>query len=153
MVSIFTVNYVDEAIGFASAAAKTGIPGVVSYTVETDGVMPDGTAIGEAIDRVDQEALEPPVYYMLNCAHPTHIIGALSDAADWRSRLRGFRANASRKSHAELDASDTLDAGDPKEFGDLFSSVRVAAPSITILGGCCGTDVRHIESIASEALS
>jgi len=153
MVSIFTVNYVDEALGFANAAAETGIPGVVSYTVETNGVMPDGTSIAEAIDRVDQEALEPPAYYMLNCAHPSHIVGPLTEAADWKSRLRGFRANASRKSHAELDASDALDAGDPKELGELFNSVRDIAPSITVLGGCCGTDVRHVESIAAAVLS
>ena len=152
IISILTVNYVEEGVGVANAVASTGVPAVISFTVETDGVLPDGNTLAAAIEQVDKEADVAPAYYMVNCAHPDHVIGTLS-TGDWTDRIHGFRANASRMSHAELDESETLDAGDPQEFGQLFNDVRDAAPSITILGGCCGTDSRHIAEIAAAASS
>jgi S-methylmethionine-dependent homocysteine/selenocysteine methylase len=151
LISIFTVNYVNEGLGAANAIADVGLPAVISFTVETDGRMPDGASVAEAISRVDDEAAQPPAYYMLNCAHPTHVLDTLRQEGAWKQRIRGFRANASRMSHAELDESESLDAGDPQEFGELFVDVRQAAPSISILGGCCGTDSRHIAQIAEAA--
>ena len=152
LVSAFTINYVDEAVGVARAASAVGVPAVVSFTVETNGHMPDGTTVKDAIERVDRETDAPPVYYMLNCAHPDHVLEVLTAPGDWKRRLRGFRANASRMSHAELDESESLDIGDPDELGALFSEVRTAVPSITILGGCCGTDARHVRAIAEAAM-
>lgn len=151
VISIFTVNYVEEGLGAANAIAETGLPSVISFTVETDGVMPDGVQLSEAIARVDAEATTAPAYYMVNCAHPTHVLDTLNQSGEWKQRIRGFRANASRMSHAELDESESLDAGDATEFGHLFVDVRTAAPSISILGGCCGTDARHVEQIAQAA--
>jgi len=151
LISIFTVNYVNEGLGVANAIADVGLPAVISFTVETDGRVPDGATVGEAIARVDDEATQAPAYYMLNCAHPTHVLDTLRQDGAWKQRIRGFRANASRMSHAELDESESLDAGDPQEFGELFVDVRRAAPSISILGGCCGTDSRHIAQIAEAA--
>ena len=151
LISIFTVNYVEEGVGVANAAAGTGLPAVISFTVETDGRLPDGSEVAEAIDRVDQESMIAPSYYMLNCAHPTHVIETLTTEGAWKQRIRGYRANASRMSHAELDESAALDAGDPLELGELFVELRRVAPSITILGGCCGTDARHVTEIAAAA--
>lgn len=153
LVSLLTANYVEEALGFVNAAVAAGIPAVVSFTVETDGRLPDATALGDAIDRVDQGADAVPVYYMVNCAHPTHLMGTLQQSGPWKERLLGYRANASRMSHAELDAMEVLDAGDPQELGNLFNEVRVLAPNINILGGCCGTDARHVEAIAAATSS
>ena len=151
MVSIFTVNYVNEGLGVANAVATAALPSVISFTVETDGVLPDGSSLASAIERVDKEATVAPAYYMVNCAHPDHVLGALGVDGEWKERIRGFRSNASRMSHAELDESESLDAGDPQELGQLFNDVRDAAPSISILGGCCGTDARHIAEIADAA--
>ena len=151
LVSAFTINYVDEAIGVVNAAAASSVPAVISFTVETDGHMPDGTTLADAIERVDRESDAPPAYFMVNCAHPTHVLDVLSDEGPWRDRLRGFRANASRMSHAELDESEVLDIGDPAELGALFADVRKMVPTITVLGGCCGTDARHISAIAEAA--
>lgn len=151
LVSAFTINYVDEAIGVANAAADASVHSVISFTVETDGHLPDGTTLADAIDRVDTESHGPPAYYMVNCAHPTHVLDVLAVEGSWQERLRGFRANASRMSHAELDDSEVLDIGDPAELGALFADVRSAVPSITVLGGCCGTDSRHVAAIAEAA--
>lgn len=151
LVTILTANYVEEGLGVANAAAAAGLPAVVSFTTETDGRLPDGSELGAAIERVDAEAAEPPAYYMVNCAHPTHVMDTLTSDDPWTERICGFRANASRMSHAELDESETLDAGDPAELGELFNEVRSAVPTISVLGGCCGTDARHIEAIAAAA--
>jgi homocysteine S-methyltransferase len=151
LVTILTANYVEEGVGVANAAAAVGLPAVVSFTTETDGRLPDGSELGAAIERVDAEAAAPPAYYMVNCAHPTHVMETLTSDDPWTERIRGFRANASRMSHAELDESETLDAGDPRELGQLFNEVRAVVPTISVLGGCCGTDARHIEAIAIAA--
>lgn len=151
LVSAFTIDYVDEAIGVANAAAAASVPAVISFTVETDGQLPDGTTLADAIDRVDRQSDARPAYFMINCAHPTHVLDALAVEGPWRDRLRGFRANASRMSHAELHVTEVLDIGDLAEFGALFADVRRVVPSITVLGGCCGTDARHIAAIAEAA--
>jgi S-methylmethionine-dependent homocysteine/selenocysteine methylase len=151
LVSAFTINYVEEAIGVSNAASAAGIPAVISFTVETDGHLPDGTRLAEAIDRVDRESHARPAYFMINCAHPTHVLEVLAVEGPWRDRLKGFRANASRMSHAELDESELLDIGDPAELGALFADVRTLVPGITVLGGCCGTDARHVSAIAAAA--
>jgi homocysteine S-methyltransferase len=148
MVCAITMNYVEEAIGIARAALRRRIPAAISFTVETDGNLPTGQTLRSAIERVDQETGGYPAYYMINCAHPTHFASSFEDAGVWVSRIRGLRANASRRSHAELNESADLDAGNPMELGQQYRALRDALPSLNIMGGCCGTDHRHIEQIA-----
>jgi S-methylmethionine-dependent homocysteine/selenocysteine methylase len=147
MVCAITMTYADEAIGIARAAAAAGMPAAISFTVETDGRLPTGQAIGEAIKAVDEATDAAPAYYMINCAHPTHFADTLAVGEAWTGRIRGVRANASRLSHAELDKATKLDAGDPVELGRSYASLRRKLGRLTVLGGCCGTDHRHIEQI------
>ena len=146
MVSAVTMNYVEEAIGIAGAANAAGVPVVISFTVETDGKLPTGQSVGEAIAEVDAASGNAPIYYMINCAHPDHY-SAILDGADWTARLGGMRANASRMSHEELDNSDELDDGDPAEFGQLHAAMMAGLTGIRVLGGCCGTDHRHVDAV------
>ena len=155
LVSAFTMNYVNEATGIAQAAKAAGMPVVVSFTVETDGRLPTGETLKDAIAQVDDATGAAPVYYMINCAHPTHFRDAIANGEDWIKRIGGVRANASRRSHAELDTATELDAGDPREFGQLHAELRRLLPHATVLGGGCGTDHRHVEQItfACEAVA
>jgi len=147
LVSAFTINYVEEAIGIVRAARAAAMPVVISFTVETDGRLPSGDGLSEAIARTDAETDSYAAYYMINCAHPTHFRHVLDDAGSWRERIGGLRANASCRSHAELDDSTELDAGNPGELGDQYHELRRLLPRLTVLGGCCGTDHRHIDAI------
>ena len=146
LVSAFTINYVNEAIGVARAAKAASMPVVISFTVETDGRLPTGQTLKDAIVETDLKTDNAPAYYMLNCAHPTHFEEALI-GEPWVKRLRGLRANASTRSHAELDAATDLDAGDPVALGQQYRALRSRFPHLTVLGGCCGTDHRHVEQI------
>ena len=150
MVSAVTMTYPEEAIGIANAAAAASVPAVISFTVETDGRLPVGISLADAIERVDRQATVPPAYYMLNCAHPDHF--DLLAGAPWLERIRGVRANASRMSHAELDDSETLDDGNPQEFGELNEQLRSVLPALRVIGGCCGTDHRHVGAVARECV-
>jgi S-methylmethionine-dependent homocysteine/selenocysteine methylase len=152
LVSAFTLTNIGEAVGIACAAKAAGIPCVISFTLETDGRLPTGETLGEAIEAVDRATNREPAYYMINCAHPAHFSDALEDGAAWTKRLRGLRANASRKSHAELDASTELDAGNPEQLGELYAELLCRFPHINVLGGCCGTDHLHVECISASCL-
>ena len=152
LVSALTLTDVAEAVGFVRAAGAAGMPAVVSFTVETDGRLPDGTPLGDAVRAVDDATSAAAAYFMVNCAHPDHVAPAVDPAADWWPRLRGVRANASRKSHAELDDSDELDAGDPEELADQLLTLHRSA-HVNVLGGCCGTDVRHVRALARRLQS
>jgi homocysteine S-methyltransferase len=147
MLAAFTLNYVDEAIGIALAAADAAMPLVVSFTVETDGALPSGEPLGAAIEAVDAASAGSVAYYMINCAHPDHFRATLQQGGGWRERIRGVRANASRRSHAELDAATELDAGDPFELGALYRELRPLLPGLVVVGGCCGTDHQHVDCI------
>ena len=147
MVSAITMTYADEAIGIARAAAAAGLPAGISFTVETDGRLPSGQALGEAIEQVDGETGASPSYYMINCAHPTHFAPVLEQGDGWRERIRGLRANASTCSHAELDEAEELDEGDPADLGARYADLRELLPQLRVLGGCCGTDHRHVAEI------
>lgn len=153
MVSAFTMNYTEEAIGLCRAAKRAGIPAVISFTVETDGRLPSGEPLGEAIETVDSATGAYPVYYMINCAHPTHFEDVLTDGASWLERIHGLRANASSKSHEELDECEEVDAGNPLELGQQYHSLRKRMPHLNVLGGCCGTDDRHIAAICKACLN
>ena len=147
LVSAFTINYAEEAIGITLAAHRFDMPVAIGFTVETDGRLPSGQPLGEAIAAVDQATARLPAYYMINCAHPTHFENALAVDESWVKRIRAVRANASLKSHAELDEAEALDAGDPEDLGRRLSQLQTLLPNLNILGGCCGTDIQHVEAI------
>jgi S-methylmethionine-dependent homocysteine/selenocysteine methylase len=149
MVSAITMTYADEAIGIANAAAASELAVAISFTVETDGRLPSGQALGEAIEQVDAETLGYPAYYMVNCAHPSHFAAVVAAGAAWRDRIAGIRANASAMSHAELDAAEELDDGDPVELGGDYVALRPHLPAVNVLGGCCGTDARHVAAVGA----
>jgi homocysteine S-methyltransferase len=148
MVTAMTMTYAEEAIGICRAAHRAGMPVALAFTVETDGRLPTGQTLESAIQMVDEATGRGPAYYMINCAHPTHFADVLASDAGWTDRLRGIRANASRCSHAELDQAPELDDGDPVEFGRQYRDLRRRFGQLTVLGGCCGTDHRHIEQIS-----
>ena len=152
LVTALTLTYAAEAIGIARAARKARMPVVISFTVETDGVLPDGSSFGDAIAGVDDATDSYPAYYGINCAHPSHFLGVLDAGEEWTTRIKMIRANASRCSHAELDEAETLDDGDPEELGREYAEIRERLPQINVLGGCCGTDVRHVRSIARACI-
>ena len=149
MVTAITMNYAEEAIGVARAAGAAGMPVVISFTVETDGRLPTGQALGDAVAQVDAATRGAPAYYMINCAHPTHFDGVLAVREPWVDRIRGLRANASTKSHAELNEATELDGGDPVALGAQYAALRRRLPSLNVMGGCCGTDHRHVDAIAT----
>jgi homocysteine S-methyltransferase len=147
LVTAITMNHVEEAVGIALAARRAGMPAVISFTVETDGRLPTGQTLRAAIEQVDAATGSHPAYYMINCAHPTHFDHVL-DGGPWTGRIRGLRANASRQSHAELNESPVLDVGDPLELGGQYAELRRSRlPRLNVMGGCCGTDDRHVEAI------
>lgn len=150
MVSVLTITYSDEAIGAAKAAQKADIPSVISFTVETDGNLPSGQPLGDAIEQVDAATGSAPAYYMINCAHPDHFMPVLEQGGAWRKRIMGLRANASRMSHAELDQAEELDDGNPNELGSQYHDLRQLLPNLMVMGGCCGTDYRHVEAISTS---
>jgi homocysteine S-methyltransferase len=152
MVTAITMNYAEEAIGIARAAQKFNMPVALSFTVETDGNLPTGQTLQSAIRQVDDATSGYPAYYMINCAHPTHFEHILADGRPWLERIRGIRANASRRSHAELNEASDLDAGNPVELGTQYRRLKDQLPHLNVMGGCCGTDHRHVEQIAESCL-
>lgn len=148
MASAYTITHTGEAIGIVRAARSIGLPIAVSFTVETDGRLPSGVSLAEAITEVDAAAA--PDYFLVNCAHPTHIRRALTTAGPWIERIFGIRANASRRSHAELDEANDLDDGDPGEFANAMVGLARMLPNLAIVGGCCGTDFRHVAALATS---
>jgi S-methylmethionine-dependent homocysteine/selenocysteine methylase len=149
LISAITMNYVEEAIGIAQAAKNAGMPAVISFTVETDGTLPSGESLWDAMEEVDDATAAHPSYYMLNCAHPTHFEETLHSGPErMQARIRGLRANASRMSHAELNESPTLDIGNPAELAGQYAHLTRVLPRLNVMGGCCGTDHRHVGKIA-----
>lgn len=149
MISAYTLTNSNEAIGIARAARQIGIASMISFTLETDGKLPTGQSLGSAIQDVDNATASAPAYYMINCAHPRHFATTLADGGAWLDRLRGVRANASQRSHAELNEAPDLDAGDPEELGAQYRALQQRFPQLTVLGGCCGTDHRHVACIGA----
>ena len=147
LVTAITMTHTGEAIGVARAAAAHGLPSVISFTVETDGRLPSGEDLGQAVQAVDEATGGAPTYYMVNCAHPTHVDTTLLEGEGWNHRVRGLRANASTMSHEELDAAESLDIGDIADFGARNAALHAQLPQINVLGGCCGTDARHIDAV------
>jgi S-methylmethionine-dependent homocysteine/selenocysteine methylase len=148
-ITALTLTYPEEAIGVVRAAAAHGVPVVPSFTVETDGRLPDGTPLPAAIEQVDAATGAAAAFFMVNCSHPSHIAAGLGGAAPLE-RVGGLRVNASALSHAELDEAEELDAGDPVALGRDNAALRGAFPAVRLLGGCCGTDHRHVAEIAAR---
>jgi S-methylmethionine-dependent homocysteine/selenocysteine methylase len=153
MVTAITMTYVDEAIGLTRAATEAELPVAISFTLETDGRLPSGESLGEAIGEVDDQTAGAPAYYMINCAHPTHFDDVLGERQRWHERIRGLRANASTKSHAELDEATELDEGDPADLGARYAALSTKLPALNVLGGCCGTDHRHVREVCNAWLA
>ena len=153
MLAAMTITYPEEAIGVVRAAQAAAMPVAISFTVETDGRLPNGQALADAIAQVDGVTGNAPVYYMINCAHPSHFADVLENGGAWRSRIHGIRANASIKSHKELDEATSLDAGDPIDLAKRYRALRTKLTNLNVLGGCCGTDHRHVEAICQAVLS
>lgn len=149
LASALTIGYVEEAVGIVTAAREHGVPVVVSFPVETDGRLPSGAPLSEAIEATDTATCGYPIHYMSNCAHPTHFTHLLDGSAGWPERIGGLRANASMRSHAELDAMVELDEGDPDDLARRYTALRSALPALHVVGGCCGTDERHVAAIAT----
>jgi S-methylmethionine-dependent homocysteine/selenocysteine methylase len=152
LVTAMTINYVEEAVGIARAAQSSGMPAVISFTVETDGKLPTGQTLKGAIEQVDAATDRAPAYYMLNCAHPTHFADVLREGEPFLERIRGLRANSSTKSHAQLNESTELDEGNPEELGRQYRELRRRLKNLNVLGGCCGTERRHVEAICKSCL-
>jgi homocysteine S-methyltransferase len=153
LVSALTLTHAGEAAGVARAARDTGIPSVISFTVETDGRLPSGQSLREAIEEVDDQTQGSVAYFMINCAHPTHFAHVLDEDGGWRHRIRGLRANASEKSHAELDEAEELDAGDPVALAGHYRELQKRLPNLNVVGGCCGTSHRHVEEICAAVIA
>jgi homocysteine S-methyltransferase len=153
VVSAITMTYVDEAIGIARAARASDLPVVISFTVETDGRLPSGADLGAAVSAVDAATDGYPAYFMVNCAHPSHMAPAFAAGAPWLERVMGVRANASPLSHAELDEAEDLDRGEPAALARDYVALRQILPQLRVVGGCCGTDHEHIEKITAAVLA
>jgi len=153
MVAAFTMTYVEEAIGIALAARAVDMPVAISFTLELDGRLPSGQTLADAIEQTDRATRAWTAYYLINCAHPTHFASVLERAGDWRERIRGIRANASKRSHAELDSSPDLDIGNPVELAEEYRALRQLLPRLNVVGGCCGTDHRHVEAVCHACLA
>ncbi len=147
LISAMTMNYNEEAIGIVNAAKKYNIPVVISYTVETDGRLPSGDSLKDAITTLDKLTDNYVSYFMINCAHPNHFTNVLKTTGNWSGRIGGIRANASTKSHAELDESETLDEGDKDDLAKCYKDLKTLLPNLNVIGGCCGTDHTHMDKI------
>jgi len=152
MACAITMNYAGEAAGIARAARREGMPVAISFTVETDGRLPTGQTLRAAVEQVEGATSGYPAYYMINCAHPSHFEAVLPERELWVERIRGLRANASRMSHAELNESPELDVGDAVELGQDYARLKRRLAHLNVMGGCCGTDHRHVEQIAAAVL-
>jgi len=146
-VTAMTITYAEEAIGIVRAATAENMPVVISLTLETDGRLPSGQSLKDAIKQIDAATDASAIYYMINCAHPEHFEDELVGDDDWLKRIHGIRANASNKSHAELDECEVLDDGDPVQLGESYRAFSKKLPQLNVFGGCCGTDHRHVDAI------
>lgn len=149
MITAVTMTYSAEAVGVVLAAMEADMPVTIGFTVETDGRLPSGMTLGDAIADVDAATGNGPAWYMINCAHPSHFADALSTGAEWLGRIKAIRANASRMSHAELDEAPELDRGNPAELASDYVALQEALPDLRVVGGCCGTDHDHIDQICA----
>jgi len=146
-VTAFTLSYVDEAVGVVKAARSSKMPVAISFTLGTDGCLPTGLNLVDAIEQVDTAAGGGPDYYMINCVHPVYFTETLASGDPRLKRVQGLMPNASSKSHEELDEAKELDEGNPAELAEQLHEIRKGMPWVNILAGCCGTDSRLAKAI------
>jgi homocysteine S-methyltransferase len=151
-ITMLTATHAGEAIGVVRAATDAGMPAVIAFTVETNGRLVRGQSLHEAIAEVDAATDNAALHFGINCAHPDHFTAALDAEAAAIERIGLLRSNASRMSHAELDEADELDDGDPIELAGLYAALLERHPHLSVLGGCCGTDARHVRAIADACI-
>lgn len=147
LATAYTLTTVAEAVGIVRAAQDVALPVGISLTVETDGRLPDGTPLGEAVVSLDTATAAGAAHLLVNCAHPDHVGPGLDAAVPWAQRIAGLRVNSSRLSHAELDEAEELDEGDLADLARTTRDLAAALPSVSIVGGCCGTDARHVAAM------
>ncbi len=147
LATAYTLTTVAEAVGIVRAGRAAGLPVAISYTVETDGRLPDGTALGDAIEQLDAATGSGAAHLLVNCAHPDHVSPGIDVAAPWAGRIAGLRVNSSRLSHAELDEAEELDEGDLPDLTARTRALAGSLPAVRIIGGCCGTDARHVAAM------
>ena len=152
LVTAITMTYSEEALGIIKASQLHDVAVVISFTVETNGHLPSGESLKEAIIRLDEASENYPLYYMINCAHPSHFVDRLQNNEAWKLRIKGLRTNASCKSHAELDEATELDCGDREELAGWHKVLKSHLPNLRVYGGCCGTDASHVEAICESIL-
>jgi homocysteine S-methyltransferase len=151
IISAMTISSTGEAIGIARAARDVGLPVALSFTLETDGRLIGGMHLRDAIAETDRATGGYPAWFGINCVHPDHFLTILD--GPWVSRIGAIRANASRMSHAELDEATELDAGNPEELGRQYADLQRLLPSLRVVGGCCGTDIRHVSAIGRACVN
>lgn len=147
LATAYTLSTVAEAVGIVRAAHDVTLPVGISFTVETDGRLPDGTPLGDAVGSLDTATAAGAAHLLVNCAHPDHVGPGLDAAAPWAQRIAGLRVNSSRLSHAELDEAEELDEGDLADLARTTRDLAAALPGVRIVGGCCGTDARHVAAM------
>lgn len=146
-----TLPSVQEATGLGAAMARTGLPCILSFVVRAEGVLLDGSPFGEALSVLDASISPRPFGYMANCVHPSNfrraMVTVLGYSPQLSVRVLGLQGNTSLRSPEELDGSPKLEAQDPEEFAKAMLALN-REHGFKLLGGCCGTDDRHIRAIA-----
>lgn len=145
-----TFNNIPESIGFVRAAQDVGIPVGISLTLTPEGVMRSGPSLQQAVEEIDAATDGAAAWFGTNCAHPVEFEPALNGGA-WTDRLRYVRPNASKMDKIALCKLGHLEDGDPEELGGQMADLKRRFPQADILGGCCGTDERHLGEIARRA--
>ena len=150
MATAYTITHPGEAVGMVNRARELGLPFALSFTVETTGRLPTGQDLASALGEVETATDGYCRFYGINCAHPEHFVDQLPSG--WLNRIGVIRPNASRCSHAELDEATELDDGDPEEFGALYAKMAKRLPELRVIGGCCGSDMRHIKAVMAAGV-
>jgi homocysteine S-methyltransferase len=148
-----TLPAVSEARGMAKTLSDLRIPYVISFVIRPDGTLLDGTPLHRAIDQIDSTTEHPPFFYLINCVHPSVFARGLGRETEIsksiRKRVLGLQANTSSRSPEELDGLEQLDGSDPDKFAEEMLDLHHQF-GIKVIGGCCGTDHRHIHAIAAR---
>lgn len=151
-----TLPALSEALGLARAMALTGKPYVLSFVIRANGTILDGNSLHETIVRIDQSVSHRPLFYAVNCVHPSVLMQSFSNQENCtnivKQRLIGIQANTSSKSPEELDGSDKLASDDIENIVQEMVCLHHNY-QIKILGGCCGTDDRHIQGLVNALTS
>ena len=145
-----TFNNIPEAIGVIRAAKGAGMPIGVSLTLTPEGRLRSGPTLREAVETVDEVTAGAAAWFGTNCSHPLEFEPAIADAGPWLDRLRYIRPNAAKMDKIALCSLGHLEDGDPEELGEQMGDVVRRLPRADIIGGCCGTDERHLSEIARK---